>query len=60
MLSPHRLLGLPSGCFLVTSPTKIMHAFLASHFLGTCPVHHSLLDFTNMKLQGDLYRCVIS
>ena len=56
ILSTHLRLGLPSGVFPSSFPTKTLYIPLSSPIRATCPTHLILLDFITHTILGEEYR----
>ena len=56
MLSTHLRLGLSSGLFPSTFPTKTLYTPLSSPIRATCPAHLILLDFITRTILGEEYK----
>jgi hypothetical protein len=56
MLSSYLGLGLPSGVFPSSFPTKTLYTPLLSSILVTCPTHLILLDLITSAIVGEEYR----
>ena len=55
ILSTHLRLGLPSGLFPSSFPTKTLYTALSSPIRATCPDHLILLDFITRTKLGEEY-----
>ena len=53
ILSTHLCLGLPSGLFSSSFPTKTLYTPLSSPTRTTCPAHLILLDFITRTILGE-------
>jgi len=60
ILSSHLRLGLPSGLFPSSYPTKILYTPLPFPIRATCPTHIILLDFITRKIFGEQNRSLNS
>ena len=56
ILSTHLRLGLPSGLFPSSFPTKTLYTSLSSPIRATCPAHLILLDFITHTILGEQYK----
>ena len=56
ILSTHLRLGLPSGLFPSSFPTKTLYTPLSSPIRATCPAHLILLDFITRTILGEKYK----
>jgi len=56
ILSTHLRLGLLSGLFPSSFPTKTLYTPLSSPIRATCPVHLILLDFITRTILGEEYK----
>ena len=56
ILSSHLCLGLPSGLFPSSFPTKTLYTPLFSPICTTCPANLILLDFITRTILGEAYR----
>ena len=56
ILFTHLRLGLPSGLFPSSFPTKTLYAPLSSSIRTTCPAHLILLDFITRTILGEEYK----
>ena len=55
ILSTHLRLGLPSGLFTSSFPTKTLYTTLSSPIRATCPAHLILLDFITLTILDEEY-----
>ena len=60
ILSFHLNLGLPSGLFPSSFPTKILHTPLFSPISVTCPNHLIVIDFITLTIFSEQYRSLSS
>ena len=60
ILSTHLRLGLPSGLFPYSFPTKGPIHHLSSPIRATCPAHLILFDFITRTILGEEYKTFIS
>jgi len=60
ILSSHLCLGLPSGLFPSSFPTKTLYTPLLSPICATCPAHLIFLNFINCTIFGEQYRSLSS
>ena len=56
ILSTHLSLGLPSGLFPSSFPTKTLYTPLSSPICATCPAHLILLHFITRTILGEQYK----
>ena len=56
ILSTHLRLGLPSGLFPSSFPSKTLYTPLSSPIRATCPAHLILLDFITRTILGEQYK----
>ena len=60
ILSSHLHLGLPSGLFSLSIPTKTLYTLLLSPILAICHTHHILLNLITLTILGEEYRLLSS
>ena len=60
ILSSHLRLGLPSGLFTSSCPTKYLYKTLLTHIRATCPANLILLDLIARIIFGEQYRSLSS